>query len=141
MARQSVKALTVNQNVRCQSVIPDPEGQRTQCPARHSARWRGDTVGFQLTKQQAIDLAKVLLAGSQDWQQIDVTIWRFQKRKTDGTYPLTVTSVRGSKGSKVGIKPSASTAPVAVSSPGSSIARSSTIPSAGTAPIAIKSQS
>jgi hypothetical protein len=93
MPRQSVKQLTVNQNVRCQSIYPDPDEPHTDCPARHSARWKGDTVAFHLTSQQAIDLAKVLLVGSQEWECMTVTAFRTQKRKLDGTYPVTVTAV------------------------------------------------
>ena len=116
MRRETVKYLTVNQNVRCRSVIPDPQGQHTDCPGRHSTRWHGDTVAFQLTKQQAIDLAKVLLAASQDWQLMDVTVWRFQKRKSDGTFPITVTSVRTGKVPviKSELKLTSGTAPTAI---------------------------
>jgi hypothetical protein len=49
------------------------------------------TVGFKLTAEQAIHLARVLLAVSQEWSEIDVTAWRFAKRKRDGTYTITVT--------------------------------------------------
>lgn len=98
MPRQSVKQLTVNQNVRCQSIYPDPDEPHTDCPAGHSARWKGDTVAFHLTKQQAIDLAKVLLVGSQEWERMAVTAFRTQKRKLDGTYPVTVSAVMSREG-------------------------------------------
>jgi hypothetical protein len=93
MPRQSVKQLTVNQNVRCESIYPDPDEPHTDCPAGHSARWKGDTIAFHLTRQQAIDLAKVLLVGSQEWDSMTVTAFRTHKRKSDGTYPVTVSAL------------------------------------------------
>jgi len=49
------------------------------------------TVGFSLSKDEAIHLARVLLAATQEWDTIDVTVFRRQKR-SDGTFPVTVTS-------------------------------------------------
>ncbi len=90
--RRSVKRITVAQNVRCQRIIPVEASQNTPCAARHSARWMGKTISFHLTKEQAIHLARVLLAATQEWDEIDITAFRFQRR-TDGTYPVTVTSI------------------------------------------------
>lgn len=77
MTRKSVKSLTIDQNVRCQKIYPvekvDP-----------------DTVGFVLTKDQAIHLARVLLAATQECDLMDVTAFRRQQR-SDGTFPVTVT--------------------------------------------------
>jgi hypothetical protein len=53
-------------------------------------------VGFTLTKEQAIHLARVLLAATQEWDTIDVTGFRLQKR-SDGTFPITITSVEKPK--------------------------------------------
>jgi hypothetical protein len=50
------------------------------------------TVGINLTREQAIHLARVLLAVSQDWEEIDITAYRFKRRQSDGLYPLTITS-------------------------------------------------
>lgn len=87
----SVKSLTVDQNVRCQRIIP-VEGD--DCPAKHSRRWRGHTIAFHLTREQAVHLARVLLAGTQEWDGMWVTAWRNQKR-ADDTYPVTVTGEAG----------------------------------------------
>lgn len=84
MARKSVKSLTINQNVRCQRIIP-VEGSAKTIADLH-------TVGFTLTREQAIHLARVLLAATQEWETIDVTGFRLQQR-SDGTFPVTVTSV------------------------------------------------
>ena len=40
----------------------------------------------------AIHLARVLLAASQEWEEIDIKAWRVYKRQTDNTYNVTVTS-------------------------------------------------
>ena len=91
MARKSVKSLTVDQNVRCQRIIPVEDSQNTPCSGKHSARWTGKTIALHLTKDQAVHLARVLLAATQEWNEIDVTAFRLQRR-ADGTYPVTVTS-------------------------------------------------
>jgi len=45
--------------------------------------------------EQAIHLARVLLAVTQDWEEVDITGYRFEKRQQDGTYRLTITSGTG----------------------------------------------
>jgi hypothetical protein len=50
------------------------------------------TVGLRLTREQALHLARVLLAVTQEWVEIDITAYRFKRRSSDGTYPVTVTS-------------------------------------------------
>jgi hypothetical protein len=85
MPRKSVKSISVNPNLRCQRIYP-VEG--TKRAVQDLA-----TVGFKLTRQQAIDLARVLLAVTQDWSDIDITGFR-SKMRSDGTFPVTVTSVR-----------------------------------------------
>jgi hypothetical protein len=52
------------------------------------------TIGIKLSRDQAVHLARVLLAVSQDWHEIDITGYRLEQRKTDGTYHLTITSFR-----------------------------------------------
>jgi hypothetical protein len=91
-ARKSVKQITVDQNVRTRRIYPIEETINPPCPARHSKSWKGDTVAFSLTKEQAIHLARVLLAATQEWDEIDVVAWRRKKRNSDDTYPITVTS-------------------------------------------------
>jgi hypothetical protein len=50
------------------------------------------TVGLVLSKDQAIHLARVLLAAAQEWDELDLTAYRSVRRKADGTYKVTVTS-------------------------------------------------
>ena len=49
-------------------------------------------MGIKLSRDQAIHLSRVLLAVSQEWDEIDITAYRLKKRKSDGTYQITVTS-------------------------------------------------
>ncbi len=50
------------------------------------------TVGIRLNKEQALHLARVLLAVTQEWNEIDLTAYRLERRKSDSTYHITVTS-------------------------------------------------
>lgn len=84
MARRSAKSIRINANVRCQRIYPVERTQKVLNAL--------ETVGFKLTREQAIDLARVLLAVAQDWHEIDITGFRFEKRRSDGTFRITVTS-------------------------------------------------
>ncbi len=88
MARKSVKSLTINQNVECQRIYP-VEGSEKTIEGLH-------TIGFVLTKEQAIHLARVLLAATQDWDTIDITGFRLRPR-SNGTFSITVTNFQRSK--------------------------------------------
>jgi hypothetical protein len=88
MARKSVKSLTIDQNVRCKRIYPVEGSVKTIADLQ--------TVGFALTRDQAIHLARVLLAATQEWDAIDVTAFRLRER-SDGTFPVTVTSFRKTK--------------------------------------------
>jgi hypothetical protein len=81
--RKSVRSVTIDPNLRCQRVYPvQGTGKSVE---------ELTTVGFRLTREQAISLARVLLAVSQDWRNVDITAFRSKKR-SDGTFPITVTS-------------------------------------------------
>lgn len=84
MPRKSATSIRVDPNIRCLRIYP-AEGTKKNV---------GDlqTVGFKLSRDHAVHLARVLLAVSQDWSEIDITGYRLEKRKTDGTYHITVTS-------------------------------------------------
>lgn len=49
------------------------------------------TVGLKLSRDQAVHLARVLLAAAHEWDEIDVTAYRLDRR-TDGTFTVTVTA-------------------------------------------------
>jgi len=84
MSRKSPASIKINPNVRCQRIYPVENTNKSVKDLK--------TVGIKLTKEQAIHLARVLLAAAQDWDEIDITAYRFEKRQLDGTYHLTVTS-------------------------------------------------
>jgi hypothetical protein len=84
LKRQSASAVSVDTNVRCRRVYPTEDTKRTVSDLQ--------TVGIRLTKDQAIHLARVLLMVTQEWDEVDITAYRFEKRQEDGTYRLTITS-------------------------------------------------
>src|SRR4051794_24802134 len=85
--RQAASSIKIDPNVRCLRIYPVEDSQ-------NSTKSIADlkTVGVKLSREQAIHLARVLLAAAQDWEEIDITAWRVYKRESDGTYNLTVTS-------------------------------------------------
>lgn len=90
MKRQTASSVSIKTNVRCQRIYPTEDTKRTIADLQ--------TVGIRLTKEQAIHLARVLLAVTQDWDEVDITAYRFDKRQDDETYRLTITSQAMSDG-------------------------------------------
>ncbi len=86
MARKSSSSIRVDPNVRCQRIYPIEGTNKNVTDLK--------TIGIKLSRDQAVHLARVLLAVSQDWHEIDITGYRLEQRKTDGTYHLTITSFR-----------------------------------------------
>jgi len=84
LKRQSAGGLSIDTNVRCLRVYPTEDTKRVVSDVQ--------TVGIKLSKEQSIHLARVLLAVTQEWDEIDITAYRFEKRQEDGTYRLTITS-------------------------------------------------
>ncbi len=89
MARKSPRSIRIDPNVRCQRVYPTEDTHKNVADLR--------TIGLKLSDEQAIHLARVLLAASQEWDEIDITAYRFKRRKSDDTYQVTVTSFRTSE--------------------------------------------
>jgi len=83
--RKSATSLTLNPNVRCNKVYPTAESKIEKLSDLK-------TIAIKLTPDQATHLARVLLAASQEWHEIDLTVFRFERRKADNTYQLTITS-------------------------------------------------
>jgi hypothetical protein len=84
MPRKSPKNISVNANVRCLRVYPVEETNKNVKDLK--------TVGLKLSKEQAIHLARVLLAVTQEWNEIDITAYRTERRQRDGTFHITVTT-------------------------------------------------
>ena len=84
--RSYASNIKINGNIKCQRVYPvEDEGSRNKTIQDLQ------TIGIKLSSDQAIKLARVLLAVSQEWNEIDLTAWR--KRQSSGEYKLTVTSM------------------------------------------------
>ncbi len=86
MPRQTARSIAVDTNVRCLRVYPIESNEKGVRQLK--------TVGIKLSQEQAIHLARVLMAVSQEWKSIDITAHRFDRRRVDGTYHVTVTSFR-----------------------------------------------
>jgi hypothetical protein len=82
--RKSASSVTVDTNVRCLRVYPTEDTKRTVAELQ--------SVGIKLSKDQAIHLARVLLVVTQEWDEIEITAYRFDRRREDQMYRLTVTS-------------------------------------------------
>jgi len=85
--RKSAASIRIDPNVRCDRIYPVDDN-----PNRKITITDRKTVGLKLSRPQAVHLARVLLAATQEWDEIEVTAWRRDKRKSDGTYHVTVTS-------------------------------------------------
>jgi hypothetical protein len=86
MPRRSAGSIKVDSNVRCLRIYPTAEFEGEVRDL--------ETVGIRLSREHAVHLARVLLAVSQDWDVIDLTAYRFERRRSDSTYHVTVTSNR-----------------------------------------------
>ena len=83
MKRESAKRFVIDANLRADRIYPTENTDRKIAELQ--------TVGFKLSKQQALQLARVLLAVTQDWDEVDIIGWRMNKRASDNTHIVTVT--------------------------------------------------
>ncbi len=83
MPRKSPKSIVLKP-LRCRRVYPIERTRKNISQLK--------TVGVRLSREQAIHLARVLLAASQDWDELEITAYRFQKRLSDGAHNVTVTA-------------------------------------------------
>ena len=86
--RKAASSIKIDPNVRCLRIYPVEDN-------RNSTKTISDlkTVGIKLSREQAIHLARVLLAAAQEWDEIDITAWRVYRRQSYGTYNVTVTAI------------------------------------------------
>lgn len=82
--RKSASSVAVDTNVRCLRVYPTEGTKRAVADLQ--------SVGIKLSREQAIHLARILLVVTQDWDEVDITAYRFDKRREDDLYRLTITS-------------------------------------------------
>ena len=82
MARKSPRSISIDPNIRCLRIYPTEDTSKNVNDLK--------TIGMRLNREQSLHLARVLLAVTQEWDEIDITAYRFEKRKSDGTYHITV---------------------------------------------------
>jgi hypothetical protein len=68
--RKSILDIKLPTYVRCESVSPVSSSRK--------AASNLSTVGFELTPEQAVDLARSLLVAAEGWDQIQVTAYRLR---------------------------------------------------------------
>src|SRR5687767_13540294 len=93
VGRRRVLGWHDNRRVRSASTATSAAIASTRTKTRSAPIADLQTIGIRLNREQAIHLARVLLAVTQEWDEIDITGYRFRRRQDDGTYLLTVTSM------------------------------------------------
>lgn len=83
MARRTVTSIKLKPDVRALRVYP-VEGTKRSIDELQ-------TIGLRLSAEQAIHLARVLVAVTQDWPEVEICARRFKQRQSDGTFEVTVT--------------------------------------------------
>jgi hypothetical protein len=74
--------LSIKRTGECLSVQPEFT-QDSHCAGNHSTKWKGSTVGFHMSPEQALELAEILVAVSrraERGQQIAVIVHRDTRR-------------------------------------------------------------
>jgi hypothetical protein len=74
-------SLTIDTHVRCLQVFPKE---------KEAAYQELETMGVRLTREEALHLARAILAATQEWEEVELVVHRFDKRKSDNTYLLSV---------------------------------------------------
>ena len=100
--RRAASSIAIDPNVRCLRIYPVEDNANSNKTIGNLK-----TVGIRLSRDQAIHLARVLLAAAQDWDEMDITAWRVYRRQTDGTCNVTVTGYQPVDGEPDGDEPSA----------------------------------
>jgi hypothetical protein len=82
--RVSASSIKIDTNVRCQRIYPVEDSKQ-----KNKTIADLKTVGIKLSRGEAVHLARVLLAASQEWEEIDITAWRvYNARPTTLTMSL-----------------------------------------------------
>lgn len=81
MPKKSIINVGVDLRCRCLEVFPPPEAE----PFRELATFR-----FRLNREQACQLARALLAATQEWEEMEVVVHRFEGRRRDGAFLVSV---------------------------------------------------
>jgi hypothetical protein len=79
--KKPITSLTIDTHVRCRQIFPKEKD------AAYKAL---ETMGVRLTREEALHLARAILAATQEWEEVELVVHRFDKRKSDNTYLLSV---------------------------------------------------
>ena len=81
MPKKPFTSLTIDTHVRCRQIFPQEK----------DAAYKGlETMGVRLSREEALHLARAILAATQEWKEVELVVHRFNKRKSDNTYLLSV---------------------------------------------------
>jgi len=86
MGRKSPRSLAIDPNVRCLRIYPTEDTTKTVNQLK--------TVGILLSAEQALHLGTALVVAARHWKKVDITAYRFKRRRSDDTYQITVTSTQ-----------------------------------------------
>lgn len=81
MPKKPLTSLTIDTHVRCRQIFPKE---------KEAAYQELKTMGVRLSRAEALHLARALLAATQEWEEVELVVHRFDKRKSDNAYLLTV---------------------------------------------------
>ncbi len=81
MPNKPFTSLTIDTHVRCRQIFPKE---------KEAAYKDLETVGVRLSRDEALHLARAILAATQEWEEVELVVHRFDKRKSDNTYLLSV---------------------------------------------------
>lgn len=81
MPKKSLTSLSIDMHIRCRQIFP---------PENEAAYKNMETMGVKLSREEALRLARAVLAATQDWQEVELVVHRFDKRPSDRSYLLTV---------------------------------------------------
>jgi hypothetical protein len=81
MPKKPLTSLTIDTHIRCLQVFPKES---------EAAYTKLETMGVKLSREEALHLARAILAATQEWKEVELVVHRFDKRKVDNTYLLSV---------------------------------------------------
>jgi hypothetical protein len=81
MPKKPLTSLTIDTHVRCKQIFPKE---------KEAAYKDLTTMGVKLSREEALHLARAILAATQEWEEMELVVHRFDKRQADNTYLLSV---------------------------------------------------
>jgi hypothetical protein len=81
MPKKLLTSLTIDTHVRCRQIFPQE---------KEAAYKDLVTMGVRLSREEALHLARAILAATQEWEEVELVVHRFDKRTSDNTYLLSI---------------------------------------------------